>query len=152
MLSVGVQTLHYYEREGLIPAPERSDSGYRLYSAELVERIAFIRKAQALGLPLAEIRDILSLTEQGTSPCGRVQALLAHKLAEVDARLRELTAFREELAALVDRSAAMCENDSQGRLCAIVEEAPRLPAAEVTVTPLARKRPPARRTGASDTR
>ena len=54
MLGIGVQTLYYYEREGLVPSPERSESGYRLYTAEMVERVRFIRKAQALGLPLKQ--------------------------------------------------------------------------------------------------
>jgi len=64
-LGIGVQTLHFYEREGLIPPPARSDSGYRLYSRELVDRVVFIRKAQALGLPLQEIKDVLTLVEHG---------------------------------------------------------------------------------------
>jgi MerR family mercuric resistance operon transcriptional regulator len=96
-LGVGIQTLYYYEREGLIPEPPRTNSGYRLYPPELVERVRFIRKAQALGLPLSEIREILYLAGQGTSPCGRVRNALAEKLREVDARLRELRSFRNEM-------------------------------------------------------
>lgn len=122
-LGIGVQTLHYYEREGLIPAPARSESGYRLFTPELVERVGFIRKAQALGLPLAEIRDILSLAEAGASPCGRVQRALAEKLAEVDRRLAELRAFRAELAALVTRSNDIVERGARANVCVIVEDA-----------------------------
>lgn len=125
-LGVGVQTLHYYEREGLIPAPPRSEGGYRLYTPEIVDRVGFIRRAQALGLPLDEIRDVLLLAEQGTSPCGRVQRALAGKLAEVDRRLRELRNFRNELAALVQRSANPTTRERRNpttRICAIVEEA-----------------------------
>ena len=63
VLGVGVQTLHYYEREGLVPRAQRSESGYRIYTPQLVERIRLIRKAKALGLPLDKVRDILRLTE-----------------------------------------------------------------------------------------
>ena len=121
-IGIGVQTLHYYEREGLIPSPPRSASGYRLYTPDIVERVAFIRKAQALGLPLAEIREILALIEQGSSPCGRVERALADALREVDRRLAELRSFRRELAALVAR---VSEIGGRGtvQLCAIVESA-----------------------------
>ena len=135
-LGVGVQTLHYYEREGLIPAPPRSAAGYRLYPSDVVERVGFIRKAQALGLPLGEIRTVLALAQQGTSPCGRVQAALAEQLAEVDRRLRELHDFRDELAALVARGVGAEES---GQICGIVEHAPPRVAAPA-VAPLVRRR------------
>lgn len=132
-LGVGVQTLHYYEREGLIPPPERTESGYRLYSPELIERVGFIRKAQALGLPLEEIREVLQLAEGGACPCGRVQAVLQERLAEVDRRLGELRSFRRALAALVDRSAELSSRCEEAHVCAIVESAEPLP----TTTPAA---------------
>lgn len=145
-LGVGVQTLHYYEREGLIPPAPRSESGYRLYTPELVERLGFIRKAQALGLPLDEIREILRLAEQGTSPCGRVQTALAEKLAEVDRRLAELHGFRDELASLVTRSVELAvQGEAAAQICAIVEDAPAPTAGlDITVAPLARRRSPHR--------
>lgn len=123
-LGVGVQTLHYYEREGLIPRPARSESGYRLYPPDLVERVRFVRKAQALGLPLTEIGNVLTLIDQGTCPCGHVHGALAAKLHEVDQRLEELHSFREELAALIKRAPELRKRRSTGRLCAIVEDAP----------------------------
>jgi DNA-binding transcriptional MerR regulator len=138
-LGVGVQTLHYYEREGLIPEPPRTDSGYRLYSPELIERVRFIRKAQALGLPLSEIREILSLARQGASPCGRVQSVLAEKLREVDARLRELQSFRDELAALVRQAPDLSAHADRAQLCAIVEEALPLPPNRIAAAPLAHR-------------
>lgn len=121
-LGIGVQTLHYYERERLIPPPPRTQSGYRLYSPELVERVRFIRKAQALGLPLGEVKDVLRLAEAGSNPCGRVQEALAAKLREVNQRMRELENFRDELAKLVRRAPARGRNGGAARVCAIVEE------------------------------
>lgn len=123
-LDVGIQTLHYYEREGLIPAPPRSAAGYRIYPPGLVERLRFIRKAQAFGLPLADIREVLELAEQGTCPCGHVQAVFAQKLSEVDRRLRELREFRRELVALVEHGAEAGARKPGGRICAIVEGTP----------------------------
>ncbi len=140
-LGIGVQTLHYYEREGLIPAPPRSESGYRLYSPELVERVHFIRKAQGLGLPLDEVKDVLRLAEQGSSPCGRVQAALADKLREVDERLRELQSFRNELANLIQAASSHRQN---GQVCAIVEEAAPLRSVHARTSPLTMRRSRAR--------
>lgn len=139
-LGIGVQTLHYYEREGLIPPPRRSGSGYRLYSPELVERVRFIRKAQALGLLLDEVKDILRLAERGKSPCGRVQAALAAKLHEVDERLVELQSFRDELAMLVHEAPVLRDGGAPAQLCAIVEEAAPLVAVSSVNTPLGSRR------------
>lgn len=123
-LGIGVQTLHYYEREELIPSPGRSESGYRLYTPAHVQRVAFIRKAQALGLPLEEIRHVLALADEGSSPCGRVERALTHQLAEVDKRLAELRSFRADLARLVTRAREPGGKGS-ANVCAIVEGAGR---------------------------
>lgn len=142
-LGVGVQTLHYYEREGLIPPVPRTESGYRVYTPELVERIAFVRKAQALGLPLVQIRSVLRLTDAGQSPCGRVQAALAEKLREVDLRLQELHSFRGQLAALIRRAPALSDGASEAHVCAIVEASAPLDGsfdARVPLKPRRRKR------------
>lgn len=137
-LGVGVQTLHYYEREGLIPPPSRSASGYRLYTQAELERVRFVRKAQALGLPLHEVKDILHLAEQGRSPCGRVQVALVEKFREVNERLRELESFRDELATLIQQATVLRDTGVAPRVCAIVEEVhPRN--ARGTDTPLGRR-------------
>jgi MerR family copper efflux transcriptional regulator len=120
-VGVGVQTLHFYEREGLIPPPARSVSGYRLYNAREIDRIRFIRKAQALGLPLHEIRQVLALAARGTSPCRRVQAALAETLADVDRRLAELQCFRDALARLTESGLPPITGDAAAQICAIVE-------------------------------
>lgn len=129
---VGIQTLHFYERQGLISRPPRSRSGYRLYSPEIVEQVHFIRKAQALGFSLDEIKEILELARKGTSPCGRVQAALAEKMAEVDRRLEELRSFRVELASLIKQAHVVSAHKNDARVCSIVEEAPPLPVTAVT--------------------
>lgn len=139
-LGVGVQTLHFYEKQGLIPAPARSEGGYRIYTPEIIERVRFIRKAQALGFSLDEVRDIFGLVRRGSSPCGRVQARLAEKLREVDRRLEELQGFRAELASLVAQAAELSKHEAAGQVCSIVEEAPTLPASALLKPPLSGKR------------
>ena len=138
-LGVGVQTLHYYERESLIPAPARTPAGYRLYTPELVERVSFIKRAQALGLALEEIKEVLALADRGACPCGHVQAALGAQLAVVDRRLQELRRFRDDLAALIARAGELATGSGGANICAIVEEATAQGAGDLTVTPLIRR-------------
>ena len=135
LLGVGVQTLHFYEQQGLIPHPPRSASGYRLYTPPIMERLQFIRKAQTLGFSLEEIKEILELAKRGTSPCGTVQKSLAEKLEAVDRRLEELHNFRSELAALVRQAPKLSANEAGGQVCSIVEEAP-----DMNLTPFTGKK------------
>ena len=139
-LGVGIQTLHFYEGQGLIPRPPRTASGYRHYTPEIIERVRFIRKAQALGFSLDEIKEILGLAKRGASPCERVQAALAEKLREVDRRLEELRGFRAELAALIGQAAELSKHDGEAQVCSIVEDAPPLSVTSITKPTLSRKR------------
>ncbi len=132
-LGIGIQTLHFYEQQKLIPHPPRAASGYRLYTPEIMERVRFVRKAQALGFSLDEIKEILGLAQKGTSPCGRVQAALAEKLVVVDQRLKELADFRSELAALIEQAAELSSHEASAQVCSIVEESMPLPANPVSM-------------------
>lgn len=129
-LGVGVQTLHFYEREGLIPPPQRAHNGYRVYDAPLLEQVRFIRKAQSLGLTLHDVKEILGLAERGRCPCGHVHRALAARLNELNERLKELGSFQAELAALVNRAARVTSEVRRSAVgrnaatrCPIVEEA-----------------------------
>ncbi len=112
---VGVQTLHYYERLGLLPKPERSAANYRLYSPETIRRVQFIKKAQAIGITLEETKQILDLKDHGRAPCHRVVELGRKHLQEIEARLTQLQAFHRLLARSVDEWA---KDDKPGRVCA----------------------------------
>ena len=136
---VGSQTLHYYEGQGLISHPLRSRSGYRLYTPEAIEQVRFVRKAQGLGFSLDEIKEILALARKGTSPCERVQAALAEKLAEVDRRLEELRSFRLELASLITQAHVFIAHKNRARVFSIVEEAPPLAVSSITGPKLSRR-------------
>jgi DNA-binding transcriptional MerR regulator len=97
-------TLRYYERVGLLPHPPRTPAGYRLYDSSVAERVAFIKKAQALGLTLEEIRDVLRIAAQGTAPCEHVRAALQRRLEDVDTRIRELESLRATLRRALSRN------------------------------------------------
>jgi DNA-binding transcriptional MerR regulator len=123
---VGVQTLHYYERLGLLPKPDRSASNYRLYPAGALRRIQFIKKAQALGFVLEEIKEILGLREQGRAPCRCVADVSKKHLKELDARIAALQEFRRALAAVVPKweKETSRQRKCAGEFCDLIERLP----------------------------
>src|SRR5215472_6448078 len=112
---VGVQTLHYYERLGLLPKPARSAANYRLYSPEAIRRVRFIKRAQAIGLTLEETKQILDLKDHERAPCHRVVELGQKHLQEIDARLTQLRAFHRLLAKSLNE---WRKDDKPERVCA----------------------------------
>lgn len=98
---VGIQTMRYYERRGLLPAPRRETSGYRSYAGDAVRRVRFIRRAQELGFTLDEIRDLLSLWPDSATACSAVQRRASATLQRIDARRRDLARMRRALARYV---------------------------------------------------
>lgn len=98
------KTLRFYEQSGLLPAPDRTASGYRDYDPAVLGRLAFVRAAQAAGLTLAEVREVVRVRETQGPPCAHVAALLDAHAADLDARLRELTALRQEVEGLRARA------------------------------------------------
>ena len=116
------KTIRYYELLGLVAEPERTQSGYRLYTEDDVNRLGFIEKAKRLGFSLEDIRDILALHQQQQTPCVHVLALLDQKLKQVDDVLRDLKVFQKELAGLRKESAEQLERLPAGAaICGIVE-------------------------------
>src|SRR5215471_12365915 len=96
---VSVETLRFYERQGLLDATNRTASGYRLYGVDAIDRLEFIKRAQILGLTLAEIAEIISEKRAGHSPCAHVRSIVRRRLEEVDRRVKEMKEYRKELAA-----------------------------------------------------
>jgi DNA-binding transcriptional MerR regulator len=97
---VTVDTLRYYEREGLLPRVGRTAGGFRCYSQEAGQRLRFIKQARELGLSLREIRQ---LVEPENCRCSAVRNVLVEKLADVDRRLRDLASFRRTLKRALER-------------------------------------------------
>jgi DNA-binding transcriptional MerR regulator len=112
---VPAKTLRYYEDIGLVPAPERTSSGYRDYDDGIVDRLSFIRSAQAVGLTLGDIRGIVSLRDDGEAPCGHVLDLLRARAREIDRTIRELRGLQHDMRMLVDRAARLDPTDCDPR-------------------------------------
>jgi len=94
---VSADTVRHYERKGVIARPPRGANGYRKYPKETVARVQLIRGALGLGFTLDDLAGVLRIRDRGGVPCGRVRALAAAKLEEVEARLRELVSLRNDL-------------------------------------------------------
>ena len=117
------KTIRFYESDGLLPEPERTSSGYRMYSLEDAERLRFILKAKRLRLSLDEIKSILRLHSRSEPTCGHVRSLIEAKLAQVDRALGDLREFREQLAGIRDEAGALADcRPSGGRICGIIEQ------------------------------
>jgi DNA-binding transcriptional MerR regulator len=102
-VGVGADTVRYYERAGLLPAPERTAADYRIYDESAVDRLRFIQGAQRLGLRLREIKTLLEVRDTGRCPCEPAEQLLGNHIAEIDRELARLRSLRGELVAMVDR-------------------------------------------------
>jgi MerR family copper efflux transcriptional regulator len=98
---VPIDTVRYYERQGLLPAPARRPSGYRSYQSADVSRLRFVRRAKALGFTLEEIRELLELSGRREDDMGSLKATAQHKLDDVEAKISELTRIRDGLRTLV---------------------------------------------------
>ncbi len=99
---VSVDTIRYYEKEGLLSQPIRSEGGFRIYSEETIERIRFIRKAQTFGLTLAEIKEIMTESRKGLERCcHHVNRVFSRKLGELEIKIKELQAMKKSLRTLM---------------------------------------------------
>ena len=116
---VGVEALRFYERGGLLDRPSRTFSGYRVYGKEVLERLEFIKRAQALGFTLDEIRRIIDDARKGESPCDEVREIVRRRMAELDGRLRELHRYRKELKSTLEEWDQM--GRAPGHICGLIE-------------------------------
>ncbi len=115
---VGVETIRFYERRGLIEQPEKPGyTGYRHYSAETVRRIKFIRKAQQIGFSLREIQELLWLRADPSADCSDVREKAAFKIDQVDEKISELKKIRKAL----ERVIADCPGRGALKGCTILE-------------------------------
>lgn len=115
---VEVETIRYYEKAGLLPAPAREANGYRSYGEEHLERLAFVRHCRALDMPLADVKRLLDFLGSAHDDCGDIDALIASQLARVRARLTSLRALERQLSALRDS----CDSNHAVHECGILQE------------------------------
>lgn len=111
-----VETIRYYERIGLLPPPPRTQGNYRDYDDTHVRRLSFIRRARALGFHLDTIRALLDVADRPDQSCAGVDALTRRQIAEVEAKIADLTRLRDELV----RLAGQCRGDRISD-CRIIE-------------------------------
>ncbi len=101
-VGVAADTVRYYERVGLLAAPARSASSYRVFDPTAIDRLRFIQGAQRLGLRLREIAELLAVRDTGMCPCEPAEALLRRRLAELDDEMARLAALRADIAAMAE--------------------------------------------------
>jgi MerR family copper efflux transcriptional regulator len=114
---LGVETVRFYERQGLIPAPARSEAGYRQYRADSVRRLRFIVRAKGIGFTLHEIGELLELQATEGAGCADVQARAEAKIADIEVRIAELGAMRRALGELVGQ----CRGEGPVSSCPILD-------------------------------
>ena len=115
---IDAATIRYYEREGLIPPPSRTASGYRSYGSEAAARLQFIRHCRLLDMPLADVRRLLALSGERSAPCEEVNRLIDEQLERVRAKRCELESLEHQLAGL----RAQCRSERSVADCGIVGE------------------------------
>jgi DNA-binding transcriptional MerR regulator len=121
---LSAKAIRFYEQAGLLPPPPRTPGGYRDYPPGAVDRLAFIRHAQAAGFTLADIRGVLAVRDSGQAPCQHVGALIGEHLARVERRIAELTRTRDALKDLQRRAAATDPADcAESDICTIISTA-----------------------------
>lgn len=113
-----VETLRYYEKEGLLPPPFRNASGYRLYSPDAVKRVQFIIRAKSLGFSLRDIAELLALRgHREESTCGEVKDIALDKLADIEEKIEQLSAIKRALKQVAD---SCCGGSEPATHCTIL--------------------------------
>lgn len=119
-------SVRFYERSGLLPAPRRTDSGYRVYDEAALKQLCFIKRAQSLGFTLDEVKRILSLRGEGKTTCRCVLAIAEATLSETAQKLRELQEFHDRLkhALTAWKKSAARRRSSRAEFCDLIEGLP----------------------------
>ncbi|HMO35890.1 MAG TPA: MerR family DNA-binding protein [Gemmatales bacterium] len=113
---LGIETVRYYERRGLLPAPARKPSGYRAYPEAAVRRLRFIKRSQELGFTLSEVKELLALWENPETDRAKVRAKALAKVSDIESRINDLTKVRAQLLEL----SANCKGKGTTKECPIM--------------------------------
>lgn len=115
-----IKTIRYYEEFGLLKTIGRTEGGYRLFSPDVLTRLHFIKRAQHLGMSLADIREFLEVHDHGDLPCKHVQEKLNEKLIEIDRQIQQLQLLKQEIKSLL--GIPVSPEDSTATICPIIEQ------------------------------
>ncbi|MCU0545996.1 MAG: heavy metal-responsive transcriptional regulator [Oscillatoriaceae cyanobacterium Prado104] len=121
ILGINPQTLYFYERIGLIPSPQRTEAGYRLFSQLDIDRLVFISRAKSLGLSLDDIKEILSLKEGKLLTCKAVYERLSKKVKEIEENIDQLRALHNELVPLVEQCKTNFDHPDPAYQCLVLD-------------------------------
>lgn len=119
LTGIGIESLRFYEKSGLLGRPGRTQSGYRLYDEGVLQRLDFIKRSQVLGFSLDEIKRIIADKEAGKRPCREVREIVRRRLSELDEKLKEMRRHRRELGAAFAQWEETGELD--GHICGLIE-------------------------------
>ena len=118
---VPIKTIRYYEELGLLKTSGRTEGGFRIFSPDVSARLNFIKRAQRLGLSLAEIKDFLDIHDQGELPCEQVKIKLEDKISEIEQQIQQLQILKLELQGLLSTEETIPETSSN-TICPIIEQ------------------------------
>ena len=119
---VPIKTIRYYEELGLLKTSGRTEGGFRIFSSDVLARLNFIKRAQRLGLSLAEIKDFLDIHDRGELPCEHVKIKLEDKISEIEQQIQQLQILKLELKGLLSGWETIPENP-EDTICPIIESA-----------------------------
>lgn len=122
-MGLNPRTIRFYEQAGVLPEPERTVGGYRVYTADDEARLRFIKAGQRLGLKLGEIKEVLAFRDRQERPCPYVADLITTRLSEIDQRMRDLQTLKLELTGLQRRIKEEGVAPAKGRFCHFIESA-----------------------------
>ena len=121
LAGISADTLRYYERHRLLPAAQRSLSGYRLFPPEALMRVQMIRGALSVGFSIKELSEIFTVRDRDGAPCHHVRELGTEKLAVVEANIRELQTKRRELKKTIAKWDQLLEQTPRGKRAGLLE-------------------------------
>ncbi|HYY59186.1 MAG TPA: heavy metal-responsive transcriptional regulator [Pyrinomonadaceae bacterium] len=121
LAGISTDTLRHYERKGVLPRPRRSMNGYREYTNEALDRVRLVRRALSVGFTLDELAEILRERERGRPPCRRVREMAAAKLSDLETRLGEMMAARDELRATLKHWDGRLAKTAEGEPAALLD-------------------------------
>ena len=113
---VNIETIRYYERQRLLPAPHRTESGYRQFDSGTLARVGFIKHAQDLGFSLSEIKDLIRIQDSPAGDCSTVRDLALQKITDIDRKVNQLISMRE----MLERAASACPGSGPVAFCTIL--------------------------------
>ena len=118
---VSIQTIRYYEELGLLQSRDRTEGNYRLFTPQTVQRIAFIKRLQALGLSLQAVKECLAIHDRGNLPCAVIQEQLRQRVQEIEQKIHQLTQLRNDLQTVLDHWQVEPHKQSPDTICPNLE-------------------------------